>query len=187
MKKYFAIALMGICFGISTQAQMTPKNSAKDPLSDWLRSAYDTNRKFIEQSVAQVPEELYGMRPGAQMEVRTFGQIVGHLIYTNYSWCAQAKGEPSPIQGKDYEKVTSKAELVRTLHEAFAYCDGAYAALTDASGMETITLGLAPGRQIQVPRMARLVQNYGHNNEHYGNLVTYMRIKSIVPPSATVR
>ena len=155
-------------------------------MSAWLREAYTTNRNFIEKAVEKVPEDLYGMRPGPQMEVRTFGQIVGHLIYTNYSWCAQAKGEPSPIQGKDYEKVTSKAELVRTLHGAFVYCDSVYASLTDASGMETITLG-QPARQVQVPRMARLVQNYGHNNEHYGNIVTYMRIKSIVPPSATVR
>ena len=185
MKKVFIIALLGICLAMPAAAQ-TAKTSGKDPMSAWLRDAFTTNRNFIEQSAEKVPEDLYSMRPGPQMEVRTFGQIVGHLIYTNYTWCAQVKGEPSPIQGKDYEKVTSKAELVRTLHDAFVYCDGVYASMTDASGMETITLG-QPGRQMQVPRMARLVQNYGHNNEHYGNIVTYMRIKSIVPPSASTR
>lgn len=185
MKKVFIIALLGTCLAIPAVAQ-TGKTSGKDPMSAWLRDAYTTNRNFIEQAAEKVPEDVYSMRPGPQMEVRTFGQIVGHLIYTNYTWCAQVKGEPSPIQGKDYEKVTSKAELVRTLHEAFLYCDGVYASMTDTSGMDTITLG-QPGRQMQVPRMARLVQNYGHNNEHYGNIVTYMRIKSIVPPSATTR
>jgi uncharacterized damage-inducible protein DinB len=125
------------------------------------------------------------MRPGPQVEVRTFGQILGHVANLNYSLCSQAKGEKSPGEGNDFEKLTSKAALIRALNDAFTYCDSAYAALTDASGLEVITfIHGAGGRQDQAPRMSMLVLNYGHNNEHYGSLTTYMRMKSIVPASS---
>jgi uncharacterized damage-inducible protein DinB len=156
-------------------------------MATWLHNAFSTNRKNIEKSAEKVPEELYGMRPGPQVEVRTFGQILGHLANFNYLWCSQAKGEKNPAQGGDYEKLTSKALLLRALSDAFTYCDGAYAALTDASGLEIITVTQESGRQAHVPRMSLLVLNYGHNNDHYGNLVTYMRIKSIVPASSEPR
>jgi uncharacterized damage-inducible protein DinB len=187
MKKGFAIAVLGICFGIPAAAQTGQQTSPKDPMANWLHSAFRTNRKNIEKSAEKVPEELYSLRPGPQVEVRTFGQILGHLANFNYLWCSQAKGEKNPAQGSDYEKLTSKALLLRALNDAFTYCDGAYAALTDASGLEIITVTQESGRQAQVPRMSLLVLNYGHNNDHYGNMVTYMRIKSIVPASSEPR
>jgi uncharacterized damage-inducible protein DinB len=187
MKKVLAIAVLGICFGIPAAAQTGQQTSPKDPMATWLHNAFSTNRKNIEKSAEKVPEELYGLRPGPQVEVRTFGQILGHLANFNYLWCSQAKGEKNPAQGSDYEKLTSKALLLGALSDAFTYCDSAYAALTDASGLEVVTVTQESGRKAQVPRMSLLVLNYGHNNDHYGNLVTYMRIKSIVPASSEPR
>jgi uncharacterized damage-inducible protein DinB len=187
MKKVLAIAVLGICFGIPAAAQTSQQTSPKDPMATWLHNAFSTNRKNIEKSAEKVPEELYGLRPGPQLEVRTFGQILGHLANFNYLWCSQAKGQKNPAQGSDYEKLTSKALLLGALSDAFTYCDGAYTALTDASGLEVVTVTQESGRQAQVPRMSLLVLNYGHNNDHYGNLVTYMRIKSIVPASSEPR
>jgi uncharacterized damage-inducible protein DinB len=187
MKKVLAIAVLGICFGIPAAPQTGQQTRPKDPMATWLHNAFSTNRKNIGKSAEKVPEELYSLRPGPQVEVRTFGQILGHLATFNYLWCSQAKGEKNPAQGSDYEKLTSKALLLRALSDAFTYCDGAYAALTDGSGLEIITVTQESGRQAQVPRMSLLVLNYGHNNDHYGNMVTYMRIKSIVPASSEPR
>jgi uncharacterized damage-inducible protein DinB len=187
MNKIFLIVLLGTWLVIPAAAQTGQPSSPKDPMATWLRNAYSNNRNNIRRSAEKVPEELYGMRPGPQVEVRTFGQILGHLANFNYFWCSQAKGEKNPGERKDFEKLTSKAAVVQALNDAFTYCDSAYAALTDASGLEVITVTLENGRQAQVPRMTQLVLNYGHNNEHYGNLVTYMRIKSIVPPSSEPR
>ena len=145
------------------------------------------NKNNILRSAEKMPEEFYGLRPGPQEEVRTFGQILGHLANFNYMWCSQAKSEKNPGQGSDFEKLASKAALLRALSDAFTYCDTAYAALTDASGLEVIAVTQENGRKAQVPRMSLLVLNYGHNNDHYGNLVTYMRIKSIVPASSEPR
>ena len=133
------------------------------------------------RSAQKVPEDFYGLRPGPQTEVRTFGQIVGHLANFNYLWCSQAKGEKDPNEGNDFEKVTSKAGLLKALNDAFSYCDGVYETLTDATAREMVNIIQENGRPARVVRMSLLVLNYGHNNEHYGNLVTYMRMKSIVP------
>ena len=156
-------------------------------MATWLRTTYTTNRNYLTRAAEKMPEDLYGLRPGAQMEVRTFGQILGHLANLNFMWCSQAKGEKNPAQGHDFERAATKAEFVKGLHDALTYCDGAYGALTDAAGMETIPITQEDGSQTQSLRISLLVMNYGHNNEHYGNLVTYMRIKSIVPPSSEPR
>ena len=187
MKRVFIVVLLGIVLAIPAAAQTGQQSSPKDPMATWLHNAFNTNRKNIEKSAEKVPEDLYGLRPGPQEEVRTFGQILGHLANFNYMWCSQAKGEKNPGQGSDFEKLASKAALLRALSDAFTYCDTAYAALTDASGLEVITVTQESGRKAQVPRMSLLVLNYGHNNDHYGNLVTYMRIKSIVPASSEPR
>ena len=187
MKRVFIVALLGIVLVIPAAAQTGQQTSPKDPMATWLHNAFNSNRKNIEKSAEKVSEDLYGLRPGPQEEVRTFGQILGHLANFNYLWCSQAKGEKNPGQGSDFEKLASKAALLRALSDAFTYCDTAYAALTDASGLEVITVTQESGRKAQVPRMSLLVLNYGHNNDHYGNLVTYMRIKSIVPASSEPR
>ena len=187
MKRVFIVTLLGIALVIPAPAQTGQQTSPKDPMATWLHNAFNTNRKNIEKSAEKVSEDLYGLRPGPQEEVRTFGQILGHLANFNYMWCSQAKGEKNPGQGSDFEKLASKAALLRALSDAFTYCDTAYAALTDASGLEVIAVTQENGRKAQVPRMSLLVLNYGHNNDHYGNLVTYMRIKSIVPASSEPR
>jgi hypothetical protein len=94
------------------------------------------------------------------------------------------QGEKNPNEGNDFEKLKSKADFVKAIDAAFAYCDGVYNALTDASGMQMVDVTQENGRQQHVLRISQLMLNVFHNNEHYGNLVTYMRIKSIVPPSS---
>ena len=187
MKRVFVVVLLGIVLAIPAAAQTAQPSSPKDPMATWLHNAFNNNRRNIEKSAEKVPEELYGLRPGPQIEVRTLGQILGHLANFNYLWCSQAKGEKNPAQGSDYEKLSSKALLLRTLNDSFTYCDAVYSSLTDASGLEIVTVTQENGRQAQVPRMSLLVLNYGHNNDHYGNLVTYMRIKGIVPASSEPR
>jgi uncharacterized damage-inducible protein DinB len=186
MKNIFTLILFGSLLALPAAAQTAPPTPA-NPLSTWLRNAYTSNRSNIVKSADKMPEENYGMRPGPQEEVRTFGQQVGHVARFNYLWCSQAKGEKNPAAGMDLEKLATKAELMKALNDAFAYCDTAYAALTDASGLETIDITQESGKQTRNLRMALLILNYGHNNEIYGNLVTYLRIKSIVPSSSEPR
>src|SRR6202044_2270327 len=139
MNKVFVVVLLGFLLAIPAAAQTAPQTTA-NPLSTWLRGAYTGVRNNIVRSAEKMPEENYGMRPGPQEEVRTFGQQVGHIARYNFLWCSQAKGEKNPSAGTDLEKLPTKAELLKALNDAFAYCDTAYAALTDTSGMEMIDI-----------------------------------------------
>lgn len=182
MNKFFIVPLLAI----PALAQSGQPSSA-NPLSTWLRDAFTRNHNTISRTAEKMPEENYGMRPGTQEEVRTFGQQLGHLANYNFLWCSQAKGEANPNAGKNLEKLSTKAEFTKALNDSFAYCDGVYGALTDASGAETIDITQENGRQTKNLRMALLMLNYGHNNEIYGSMVTYLRIKNIVPPASEPR
>ena len=157
-----------------------------NPLSTWLRDAYTRNRNTIVRTAEKMPEENYSMRPGTQPEVRTFGQQVTHVATFNFLWCSQAKGEKNPSPG-NLDKLTSKAEIMKVLNDAFSYCDGAYSALTDASGAEMIDITQESGRQTRSLRFGLLTLNYAHNNEIYGSMVAYLRMKDIVPPASEPR
>jgi uncharacterized damage-inducible protein DinB len=188
MSKAFILLILGSLLAIPAAAQTGPSGaSSANPLSTWLRNAYMGNRNTIVRSAEKMPEENYGMRPGTQQEVRTFGQQVGHVANYNFMWCAQAKGEKNPNAGNNLEKLNTKAEFLKALNDAFAYCDGVYSSLTDASGTEMIDITQESGRQTRNLRMALLILNFAHNNEIYGNMVTYMRMKDIVPSSSDPR
>jgi len=165
-------------------SQTAPDQS--NPLSTWLREAYGRNRNTIVRTAEKMPEENYGMRPGTQQEVRTFGQQVTHLATYNFLWCSQAKGEKNPNPG-NLDKLTSKADVLKVLNDAFAYCEGAYNGLTDASGAEIVDITQENGRQTRNLRFGLLTLNYAHNNEIYGSLVAYLRMKDIVPPASEPR
>jgi uncharacterized damage-inducible protein DinB len=178
----FLVFLLAFPLAGQTSQQAPPKD-----LSAWLRNSYTTNRKFIARTAEKMPEKFYGMRPGPQPEVRTFGQLIGHLANFNFRWCSDAKGEKNPMEETDFEKLTAKADLVKALNSALTYCDGAYVMLSDANSMDMVQGTRDDGTKVPVMRISRLISNFAHNNEHYGNLVTYMRIKSIVPPSSEPR
>ena len=110
--------------------------------------------------------------------VRSFGQILGHVADSNYYFCSTVLGEKNPSPKVEKNK-SSKADLIASLKDAFAYCDKAYDGMTDASGSETVKLFGGDTRKRDV-----LTVNNMHTVEHYGNIVTYLRLKNIVPPSS---
>jgi uncharacterized damage-inducible protein DinB len=186
MKQLFVVALLGSWLAVPAAAQQGQQQPPT--VSAYVRNAYTGNKNNILRSAEKVPEEFYGLRPGPQEEVRTFGQHLAHVATFNFLWCSQARGEKNPNAGTNLEKtLKTKAEISKALADSFAYCDPAYAALTDASGAEVVDITQESGRQVRQPRMALLIMNLAHNNELYGNLVTTMRIKSIVPPSSEPR
>jgi uncharacterized damage-inducible protein DinB len=131
---------------------------------------------WIEAAAEKMPEEQYAFRPDPA--VRSFGQVLGHIADSNYLFCSTVLGESSPSPGIEKTKVT-KAELRTALHDAFTYCNRAYAALTDANANDTVK---AFGQERN--KLGALWFNASHNLEHYGNLVVYMRVKGYVPPSS---
>jgi uncharacterized damage-inducible protein DinB len=137
---------------------------------------WDGLKLNLVQSAEKMPEADYGFQP--TKDVMTYGQLLAHVANSSFSYCARGKGEDNPNK-EDFQKTrTAKADIVKALHDAVAYCDGVYGAMTDAAAMELVKSG-----QNLVPKARFLITNLSHDNEHYGNLVTYMRIKGLVPPS----
>jgi len=127
------------------------------------------------KSAEQMPEEHYSFKPVPT--VRSFGQLVGHIANASYMFCSVGKGEKSPAT-QDFEKTTDKAGLVKAVKEAFAYCDAVYQ-MPDAS-----FTAMHEMFGMNMTRLGWLMLNVAHDNEHYGNMVTYLRIKGLVPPSS---
>ena len=126
-----------------------------------------------------MPAEEYAFKPTPQ--VRSFGELIGHVASANYFFCSQAKGEKSPATG-NYETTSSKADLVKALNGSPAYCDDAYTATTDSNFQQLVKVA-GPGGGGREAGRGALTFNTAHNNEHYGNIVVYMRLKGHVPPS----
>ena len=155
-----------------------PPPSTNNPLSAYNKFAYGMMKTILLRSAEKMPEESYGFRPTDA--VRTYGQILGHVADSQYMFCAAALGEKSPAVTLRVEKTrTSKADLIAALKDAFAYCDRAYDRLTDAEAAQTVKL-----MGMETPKLFALMGNNMHNSEHYGNLVTYMRMKNIIPPTS---
>ena len=187
-KRLFVLALLGASVATPAFAQQGQQPQAPPTTSGFLRNMYNGNKNNIVRSAEKVTEDMYGLRPGPQQEVRTFGQHLAHVANYNYLWCSQAKGEKNPNAGVDLEKtLKTKAEFQKALADSFAWCDPVYASLNDENGAQVVEIQQENGRVTRNTRMALLMLNVVHNNEIYGNLVTTMRIKSIVPPSSEPR
>ncbi len=150
--------------------------SPDNPLSTFNKHVYGHVKDILLRSAEKMPEENYSFRPTDT--VRTFGQIVGHVADAQYLFCSIALGEKNPAPKVEQTK-TSKADLIAALKEAFGYCDKSYDGMTDASATQMVKLFGS-----DAPKLGVLTVNNMHNMEHYGNLVTYMRMKNIVPPSS---
>ena len=157
----------------SLASAQTP--AAADPISQSIRNAWTSAKRNINESAEQMPEADYAFKPVDT--VRSFGAILAHIAGANYVFCAPARGDKTAYEEDRIEKTAkTKAEIVKALNESIAYCDAAYTALTDRTAAEMVGNNVA--------RAQRLISNAGHLQEHYGNLVTYFRIKGMVPPSS---
>jgi uncharacterized damage-inducible protein DinB len=151
--------------------QSTP---TANPITASEKGFYSFVSGAVVAAAQKMPEENYSFTP----EVRSFGQLVGHVADASYSFCSQAIGEANPV--KDIEKTkTSKADLVAALKDGVAYCNKAFDSMTDAKGSEMVKLF-----NFNTAKLAVLSINTAHTDEHYGNMVTYLRLKGIVPPTS---
>ena len=123
-----------------------------------------------------MPEENYSFKPTP--DIRSFGQLVGHVADANYMFCSQATGEANPMKNIEKTK-TSKADLVAAIKDAVGYCNKSFDGMTDAKGSEMVKLF-----NFNLAKLSLFSLNTAHTDEHYGNMVTYMRLKGIVPPTS---
>jgi uncharacterized damage-inducible protein DinB len=173
MKKF---ALLLVAFVVAAPAlaqEMIPGAGAGAVKT--MQGNFNYVSDFIVKSAEEMPEADYAFKPTP--EVRSFGQIIGHLADANYGICSTVLGEASPSHGVEKNK-TSKADLVAALKGSYEYCNRAFAMPDNETGKKIKIFGQ------EQTRLSGLLLDLTHNWEHYGNIVTYLRIKGQVPPSS---
>ena len=120
--------------------------------------------------------------------VRTFAQQVKHIAATNYQIGAALLGEKPPVEvgdpnGPDNgpDSLKTKSEIVDYLKNSFAYSHKALAALTPKNMVGTVQSPFGPN---QVPRLSLAIITLSHTNDHYGQMVEYLRMNGIIPPAS---
>src|ERR1700761_4840636 len=179
VNKRLCFMLIALAAAPGVLCSQEPPSASSNSISASAKGFYTVVSGEVIAAAEKMPETNYSFKPTP--EVRSFGQLVGHVADAQYFFCSTATGEASPM--KDIEKTkTSKADLVAALKEAVAYCNKAYAGMTDAQGSQTVKF-----MNYDMARLGVLSVNTAHTDEHYGNMVTYLRIKGIVPPSSEKR
>jgi uncharacterized damage-inducible protein DinB len=154
------------------------QDTAPDPTIASTRTTFNSVKGWLIKAAEQVPEAHYAFKPTP--EVRSLGQLFGHVADANFMICSAASGQKAPMVSIEKTK-TTKADLQAALAESFKFCDAAWDGLTGARAGETVKFFL-PGTH---SRLGVLAFNTSHDFEHYGNVVTYMRLKGMVPPSSS--
>ena len=180
MKRVMTTAAIALAAAAALAAQ-TAQPRPPVPLETGLQNQHRSIRGFLAKSAEMMPEEHYSFKPTPAQ--RTFGELIGHVAQANFGACAGLLGQPNPVQGRRLEQeLKTKADLVKALNDSLTLCDQAYAAATAANVAEMVKVG-----QSEASRGGRMSGNTAHNNESYGTMVVYLRLKGFVPPSSEGR
>ncbi len=159
------------------QAGAAPQAPPANPVSTEVKQMYTTIKNNMTKMAEKMPEEHYAFK--ATADVRTFGELVGHVADAQARTCSMLNGAAKAVNGGQKK---TKADLVAALKESFTMCDQAFEGLTDAKAVELVTMG-----QRQRSRIGALAGVVVHSNEEYGYMAVYMRLKGVVPPSSEGR
>jgi len=153
-------SIVVVLAAVLTASPLVAQQADTDPTMA-LRRSFEEVSGWASRAAEMVPAEKYSFRPVET--VRTFGQLVGHLADSFNYYCAVAGGKTVEWSDAIEKGVTDKAELIERLKQALATCTAPY-----TSG----------------GKFRALVDNVGHTSIHYGNIVTYMRVMGMTPPSS---
>jgi len=171
MFRLWTVTALAVCFGVAALY------AQDNPFSTDAKGSYMGIKNTITRAAEKMPESNYSFKPVP--EVRTYGEIIGHIADIQVMLCSLVKGEQ---KGAVSTGKTSKADLMAALKESFDYCDGVYNSMTDAAAAQKVKMF---GREMT--KLGVLNFNTMHDNEMYGTAVAYLRMKGIVPPSSERR
>jgi uncharacterized damage-inducible protein DinB len=169
--RYYSIAL------IAALSSTFVLQAADNPLSSELKQNYNQQKAVLLAEADRMADADYAFK--ATPEVGTFGSRVAHVADAQIMICSAVKGENKK---PDTAGKTFKSDLVAALKASFDYCDGAYAALTDATATQTVTIFGQPQT-----KLSALWGNVAHDSEMYGYMAVYLRLKGLVPPTSERR
>jgi uncharacterized damage-inducible protein DinB len=157
---------IAVCLLLTASTAIAKVSNDRAPATDdpktELKRSFGEVSAWVTKAADMVPADKYDYRPTPG--VRTFGQVVAHVADAYAYYCASAGGKKLEWSDAIEKGKTDKATIVQKLKETTASCTTAY-------GGSAVTVG-------------PLIDNVGHTNLHYGNIITYMRMLGMVPPSS---
>lgn len=147
------------------------------PIIGELKQFYTIRKGDLLKAADRMPADAYGFKPTP--EIRTFGQLLAHVIDAQMSFCSSVRGEPKKLNAASK---TAKADLVAALKESFDECDRAFDSMTAETANQMIKSG-----NTERSRLGVLLYATTHDNEEYGYMAMYLRLKGLVPPSTDSR
>lgn len=161
---------------LSCAGGLTAQNGANPTIASEVKQNYQRTKDLILRAASKMPDDGYSLKPAA--EVRTFAQVVGHISEAQAMICGGIAGMPTRVDTSR----TAKPDVIVELAKSFAVCDRAYDLINDANILQVGGAGFMGGTLT-----GRLYANLIHDNEMYGTMVVYLRIKGVVPPSSEAR
>ena len=162
---------------LTTLSGAAAMHAQDNPFSADAKGAYTGIKNTLLRAAEKMPDENYSFK--TVPEVRTYGEMITHVADIQFMLCGMANGQQK--QGKAPAEKT-KAAASAYLKSSFDYCDGVYNSMSDAAGAAKVKMF---GRELT--KLGVLNFNISHDNEMYGTMVAYLRIKGIVPPSSDRR
>jgi uncharacterized damage-inducible protein DinB len=175
MKEYFLTVIVACAFSVPLFAQGGMQQPTT--LAAMLNQRYTQVKTSITNAANDMPEENYSFK--ATPAEMSFGEWIAHVADTQIRQCSTVNGE---IKTVGAAQKTSKADLVAALKVSFDECDAAFGKLTDANALDAV--GTGRGNSSRAGQLAYVT---AHDNECYGSMAVYMRLKGIVPPSTAAR
>ncbi len=189
--KIFRLAIVAIATPVALAAQIPPAASPPvEPVTTVFRNRTMGLHKNLAQAFDSIPASKFTYKPTpAQL---TIGHIAQHLASDNYFFCNQFGAQKATIPAIDTQTADSvkakwpKAELVTKLKASFAFCETAFAQLTDANLADQVTI--TNGANSRVVTRAGMVLGHALDMaDHYSQIANYMRLNNMLPPTALPR
>jgi hypothetical protein len=178
MLKRVVCLASGLALIATSAIAQTPGEPQKVGLALSMQRAYASVKSNLTHAAEIMPESDYGFKVVPVPEVRTFGQWFGHQTDNQLGTCAALRGVPNPTQGgtNNEQKWTTKAEFVKALSDAFAFCDPALSSLTDENALQMVKQG-----QGETARGGLVSALLSHALETNGIVTLYLRAKGLAP------
>ena len=173
--------LLGTTVAAVAQQPVPPpsaSDTAKSSLVDEALAGYNRTKKNIIAAAEVMPASNFSFKPTP--EIRSYAELFLHVAQAQTGFCAVVSGAPS--ERKPASSATGKDEVIAVLKKSFDACDAAFATVTEANATEVSGSGFMRGS-----KLGNIEKNTAHNNEMYGQMVVYLRLKGIVPPSTAMR
>lgn len=164
--------------GVAALPLIASTAAAQSPTAE-ARALWKGNIGYVTQAAEELSDSLYAYRPTP--EVRSFGELFAHIAGSQFMYCSMALGDKVPGEGDVEKSAKGKAAILKALKESNTYCERAYTQADEKLKPMVDIFGQ------QHPRFYALIANASHDGEHYGNIVTYMRLNKMVPPSSRPR